>query len=82
MFHNSVTNPQPAPMALDAPVLGEAMLATVRVLACLPFDAMRATYATAVQHRLARSSILDSRDAERLIHALEGLVLGPVARRR
>lgn len=49
-------------------------------LAHLPFDAMRSQYACAVNAGLARRSILDARDFERAVDALEHLTLGPLAR--
>jgi hypothetical protein len=76
------STPQPAIAAPDAALLWEASLSVVRVFACLPFDVMRATYATAVENHLAQRSILSSRDVESLVHNLESLVLGPVARKR
>lgn len=81
----SITGPTNSRSAVPAPDTGlfwEATLAVVRVLACLPFDAMRSACATAAQYRLTPRSILASRDAEKLIHALEGAMLGPVARNR
>lgn len=81
----SITGPTNSPSVIlvpDAGLVWEATLSVARVLACLPFDAMRAACATAAQYRLMPRSILASRDAERLIHALEGVMLGPVARSR
>jgi len=59
----------------------DAARASVRALACLPFDALRLGYAAAVQAGAARRSMLDSRDVERRLDALERLLLGPFARR-
>jgi hypothetical protein len=47
----------------------------------LPFDAARTQYARAVQAGLVERSILASRDLELALGALEGLALGPLARR-
>jgi hypothetical protein len=76
------TSSPPAHSTLDPELMREATLSVVRAVACLPFDAMRAAYATTVQRGLAQSSPLASRDFEAMVHALEGIFLGPVARRR
>jgi hypothetical protein len=47
----------------------------------LPFDAMRAQYARAVQGGLIERSMLDGRDFERALGSLERFILGPWARR-
>lgn len=47
----------------------------------LPFDALRAQYGAAVRLGLLRRSMLDARDVERTLGALEGLTLGALARR-
>lgn len=47
----------------------------------LPFDALRLHYAACVQTGLVRRSLLDSRDVEHAVNALERLTLGPLARR-
>ena len=59
----------------------DAVRASVRALDYLPFDALRWGYAAAVQAGAARRSMLDSRDVERRLDALERLLLGPFARR-
>jgi hypothetical protein len=46
-----------------------------------PFDTVRTQYARAVQAGLVERSILASRDLELALGALEGLALGPLARR-
>jgi hypothetical protein len=47
----------------------------------LPFDALRLHYAACVQTGLVRRSLLDSRDVEHAVNALEQLTMGPLARR-
>ncbi|MBX3604342.1 MAG: hypothetical protein KF788_03680 [Piscinibacter sp.] len=62
--------------------LGIASLwAAGRALATLPFDVLRAQHASAVRAGLARNSMLESRDFERAVTALERTLLGPLARR-
>lgn len=46
----------------------------------LPFDVMRAQHAQAVRAGLVARSMLESRDFERHVNALEHLALGPFAR--
>jgi hypothetical protein len=46
----------------------------------LPFDVMRAQHARAVHAGLMANSILESRDFETQVDALEHLCLGPFAR--
>jgi hypothetical protein len=48
----------------------------------LPFDTLRAGYATGVQAGIIERSMLANRDFERVLGAVEGLTLGPWARRR
>ncbi|MBI5257784.1 MAG: hypothetical protein HY855_14870 [Burkholderiales bacterium] len=57
-----------------APPAGKSLLA-------LPFDALRAHYANAVQAGLVERSLLASARVERQLDALERLLLGPLARR-
>jgi len=52
-----------------------------RALACLPFDLTRAAHARAVQTGLLPLSMLESRDFEAWLVALEGATLGALARR-
>jgi len=47
----------------------------------LPFDLAREQYANAVRAGLIKSSMLASRDLERMLSALEKATLGPWARR-
>lgn len=47
----------------------------------LPFDALRAMHATGVQAGLIKRSMLESRDFERVVVAMERAMLGPLARR-
>lgn len=54
--------------------------AVLRGLA-LPFDVARSLYAKAVQVGLIERSMLANRDFELALGALEGLALGPFARR-
>jgi hypothetical protein len=51
-----------------------------RVVVQWPFDALRAQHAAAVCAGLIQRSILESRDFERKVDALERLTLGPLAR--
>jgi hypothetical protein len=46
----------------------------------MPFDVMRTQHARAVHAGLMANSILESRDFEKRIDALEHLYLGPFAR--
>ncbi len=50
-------------------------------VAAMPFDALRASHATAVKAGLIPNSILESRDFEHVVVALERATLGPLARR-
>jgi hypothetical protein len=50
-------------------------------VAAMPFDALRASHATAVKAGLIPNSILESRDFEHVVQALERATLGPLARR-
>lgn len=50
-------------------------------VAALPFDALRFSYAAAVQSGVVRRSMLDAREVERTLGAMERLVLGPLARK-
>jgi hypothetical protein len=50
-------------------------------VAALPFDALRASHASAVKAGLVPNSILESRDFEHVVQALERATLGPLARR-
>ncbi len=52
-----------------------------RAIAALPFDTIRFQHASAVQAGLIRNSMLESRDFEQALGALERLSLGPLARR-
>jgi hypothetical protein len=52
-----------------------------RAWACLPFDLLRAQHARAVQAGWLPRSMLAARDFEHTLAALEGLTLGPLARR-
>lgn len=69
------------PAILDGDLLLNATQAAVSATASLPFDAMRAEYATAVCFGFAPRSMLASRDFEVLVDALERCTLGPFARR-
>jgi hypothetical protein len=46
----------------------------------LPFDVLRTQHAEAVHAGLMANSILESRDFERTVDALEHIALGPFAR--
>jgi hypothetical protein len=50
-------------------------------LAAVPFDNLRAHYASAVRAGLVQRSMLASRDFEHAVGALERVALGPLARR-
>jgi hypothetical protein len=52
-----------------------------RTIAAMPFDAIRFQHASAVQAGLIRNSMLESRNFEQALGALERLSLGPLARR-
>ena len=52
-----------------------------KVLAALPFDALRFGYASAVKAGLVENSMLKSSDFERALGAFERMTLGPLARR-
>ena len=60
----------------SAPDAGRAL----RDFCALPFDLLRAQYASAARHRLIQPSLLAWRDFERSVAALERLSLGPLAR--
>jgi hypothetical protein len=52
-----------------------------KAIAAVPFDTLRANYASAVRAGLVEKSILASRDFEHVLGALERVALGPLARR-
>jgi hypothetical protein len=52
-----------------------------KAIAALPFDAIRFQHAGAVQAGFIRNSMLESRNFEQALGALERLSLGPLARR-
>ena len=52
-----------------------------KMLAALPFDALRFGYAGAVRAGLVENSMLASRDFEQALGRLERVTLGPLARR-
>ena len=65
------------------PIAYTPSLAAERVLrdfCALPFDMVRAQYASAARNGLIRPSMLAWRDFERSVSALERLSLGPLAR--
>jgi len=68
------------PFRIDGSAALEASRSVVTAGATLPFDALRFTYASAVQSGLVRRSMLASRDFELQLNTLEKLVLGPFAR--
>jgi hypothetical protein len=51
-----------------------------RAIAAAPFDALRFQHASAVRAGFIRNSILESRDFEQALGALERTSLGPLAR--
>jgi len=65
---------------VDGSAALEATRSFVSAGATLPFDALRFTYASAVQAGLVRRSMLASRDFELQLSTLEKAVLGPFAR--
>lgn len=52
-----------------------------KAIAALPFDAIRFQHAGLVKAGLIRNSMLESRDFEHALGALERVTLGPLARR-
>lgn len=52
-----------------------------KAIAALPFDALRANHANAVKAGLVSNSMLESRNFEQALGALERAALGPLARR-
>lgn len=61
------------------PVSPPALQAGMNLLG-LPFDAVRLHYAACVQAGLVRRSMLEARDFEHTLTAMERLTLGPWAR--
>jgi hypothetical protein len=53
-----------------------------QMLLAMPFDALRAQYASVVKAGLAQRSLLASGHLERTLDAMEKLILGPLARQR
>ena len=72
---------RPTPLARNRsePISG---LGAGQRLLSLPFDTLRAQYASVVMAGLAPRSLIASGQAERALDALEKLVLGPLARQR
>lgn len=69
--------------ALDAAASGACAMAGLQWFSHamhLPFDVMRSQHAEAVHAGLMANSILESRDFEKTVDALEHLTLGPFAR--
>lgn len=62
--------------------LAEATRGAFASLFAMPFDALRAQYASAVKAGWVERSMLAARDFERAVSAMEQLTLGPLARRR
>ena len=52
-----------------------------KAIAALPFDALRASHASAAKAGLVANSMLASRDFEHVLGAFERVALGPLARR-
>jgi hypothetical protein len=52
-----------------------------KAIAALPFDALRASHASAAKAGLVQNSMLASRDFEHVLGVLERVALGPLARR-
>jgi hypothetical protein len=71
--------PQGRP-ACDAGTCAVAGLQWVSDAMHLPFDVMRNQHAEAVHAGLMANSILESRDFEKTVDALEHMALGPFAR--
>lgn len=67
-------NREPTPTPVPGLQAGVALLG-------LPFDAVRLHYAACVRAGLLRRSMLQSRDFEHALSAMEQLTLGPWARR-
>jgi hypothetical protein len=57
-------------------------IAMAKPFLAAPFDALRHQHASAVMAGLASRSLLASARLERWVHALESVMLGPLARRR
>ena len=70
---------QPAHAGCTAPEMAAGLQLVTASLA-LPFDVMREQHARSVHAGLMARSILESRDFERTIDALEQATLGPFAR--
>jgi hypothetical protein len=69
--------------ALDVATAGSCAAAGLQLFSDaihIPFDVMRSQHAEAVHAGLMANSILESRDFEKTIDALEHLALGPFAR--
>jgi hypothetical protein len=58
-----------------------AMWKACKLIAALPFDGLRASHASAVRAGFVENSMLESRNFEQALAAIEGAVLGPLARR-
>jgi hypothetical protein len=70
----------PGRPACDAGACAVAGLQWVSDAMHLPFDVMRSQHAEAVHAGLMANSILESRDFEKTVDALEHMALGPFAR--
>jgi hypothetical protein len=70
----------PGRPAYDAGTCAVAGLQWVSDAMHLPFDVMRCQHAEAVHAGLMANSILESRDFEKTVDALEHMALGPFAR--
>ena len=69
--------------ALEAAAAGACAVAGLQLISDamhLPFDIMRTQHAEAVHAGLMANSILESRDFEKTVDALEHITLGPFAR--
>lgn len=67
-------------MHADPCAIAQPLGAALGSLVHWPFDALRLQHAQAVQAGLVRKSLLESRDFEHGLAALERLALGPLAR--
>ena len=76
-----IDTPGATPLTRNRP-MPESCLGTGQRLLSLPFDTLRAQYASVVMAGLAPRSLIASGQGERALDALEKLTLGPLARQR
>lgn len=76
-----IDTPRPKPLAAHRSERVSSLETGQRLLS-LPFDTLRAQYASVVMAGLAPRSLIASGQSERALDALEKLTLGPLARQR